>query len=97
MQIVIQEDGQRCTPLIIAARYGHEKVVKILVSQFKPNLETEGTVKFDGYVIEGVSALWCAAGAGTYIETQNETPHYLCIFLRSLKCCENSCQSRSKC
>lgn len=27
-------------------------------------MEKEGTVKFDGYVIEGASALWCAAGAG---------------------------------
>ncbi|XP_077534419.1 protein fem-1 homolog B-like [Haemaphysalis longicornis] len=25
---------------------------------------TEGTVQFDGYVIEGATSLWCAAGAG---------------------------------
>nr|XP_034191948.1 protein fem-1 homolog B [Osmia lignaria] len=63
-QKVLEEDGQQCTPLIIAARYGHDKVVKILLDKFKPDLEQEGTVKFDGYVIEKASALWCAAGAG---------------------------------
>nr|CAD7605108.1 unnamed protein product [Timema genevievae] len=63
-QQVVEEDGQRCTPLIIAARQGHEKVVKMIVQEFKPDLEQEGTVKFDGYVIEGASSLWCAAGAG---------------------------------
>ncbi|XP_021919435.1 protein fem-1 homolog B isoform X2 [Zootermopsis nevadensis] len=61
---VIEEDGQRCSPLIVAARHGHDKVVKMLLSKFKPDMEQEGTVKFDGYVIEGASALWCAAGAG---------------------------------
>lgn len=64
LQSVVEDEGQHCTPLIIAARYGHEKVVKMLLSKFSPNLEQEGTVKFDGYVIEGASALWCAAGAG---------------------------------
>lgn len=64
LQKVIEEDGQQCTPLIIAARYGHEKVIKMLLSKFHPDLEKEGIVKFDGYVIEGASALWCAAGAG---------------------------------
>lgn len=61
---MVEDDGQRCTPLIIAARYGHEKVVKMLLSKFNLDLEQEGIVKFDGYVIEGASALWCAAGAG---------------------------------
>ncbi|XP_046629470.1 protein fem-1 homolog B isoform X1 [Neodiprion virginianus] len=63
-QTVIEDDGQHCTPLIVAARYGHSRVVKMLVDKFKPDLEQEGTVKFDGYVIQGASALWCAAGAG---------------------------------
>lgn len=34
----------------------------MLLSQFKPNIEQEGDVKFDGYLIEGASPLWCAAG-----------------------------------
>lgn len=67
LQKVIEEDGQQCTPLIIAARYGHDKVIKMLLSKFRPDLEQEGIVKFDGYVIEGASALWCAAGAGKFI------------------------------
>lgn len=36
----------------------------MLLTKFQPDLEQEGIVKFDGYVIEGASALWCAAGAG---------------------------------
>ncbi|XP_026673893.1 protein fem-1 homolog B isoform X2 [Ceratina calcarata] len=63
-QKVLEEDGQHCTPLIIAARYGKNKVVQILLDKFKPDLEQEGTVKFDGYVIEKATALWCATGAG---------------------------------
>ncbi|KAG8039160.1 hypothetical protein G9C98_003467 [Cotesia typhae] len=63
-QKVLDEDGQKSTPLIIAARYGHNRVVKMFIEKFKMDIEEEGTVKFDGYVIEGASALWCAAGAG---------------------------------
>ena len=61
-----EEGGQRTTPLIIAARNGHEKVVRMLLTQFKVNVEQVGTVKFDGYVIEGATALWCSAGAGHF-------------------------------
>ncbi|CAG9127370.1 unnamed protein product [Plutella xylostella] len=59
-------DGVKCTPLISAARQGREGAVRILLDKFRPpvRLETEGTVKFDEYVIEGATALWCAAGAG---------------------------------
>ncbi|XP_065334443.1 protein fem-1 homolog B isoform X2 [Cloeon dipterum] len=61
----VEEDGQSCTPLIIASRHGHEKVVKMIMGNFKAvDIEQEGVVKFDGYMIEGASALWCAAGAG---------------------------------
>ncbi|XP_026763058.1 protein fem-1 homolog B isoform X1 [Galleria mellonella] len=59
-------DGVKCTPLIAAARHGREGCVRILLDKFRPpvRIETEGTVKFDEYVIEGATALWCAAGAG---------------------------------
>ncbi|XP_072942519.1 protein fem-1 homolog B isoform X2 [Epargyreus clarus] len=59
-------DGVKCTPLIAAARHGREGAVRILLEKFSPpvKLENEGTVKFDEYVIEGATALWCAAGAG---------------------------------
>ncbi|XP_066249230.1 protein fem-1 homolog B isoform X1 [Euwallacea similis] len=61
---VSDEEGQECSPLVTAARFGHDKVVRILLTKFSPNLEQEGVVKFDGYVIEGATALWCAACAG---------------------------------
>ncbi|XP_063980650.1 protein fem-1 homolog B isoform X2 [Diachasmimorpha longicaudata] len=64
LQKFIDEDGQRSTPFIAAARYGHDKVIKMLLDKFEPALEQGGTVKFDGDIIEGASALWCAAGAG---------------------------------
>lgn len=60
------ENGQSTTPLIIAARNGEEKVVQILLRHFKADLEQTGVVKFDGYSIEGATALWCAAGAGHF-------------------------------
>nr|CAI5816887.1 unnamed protein product [Callosobruchus analis] len=62
-QKYLDEDGQEYTPLIVAARYGNDAVIKILLS-YDPNLEVEGTVKYDGYIIEGASALWVAACAG---------------------------------
>ena len=34
----------------------------MLLSKFQLNIEQEGDVKFDGYLIEGASALWVAAG-----------------------------------
>ncbi|XP_034241275.1 protein fem-1 homolog B isoform X2 [Thrips palmi] len=63
-QIVEEEDGQRSTPLIIASRNGHEKVVKLLVSLFHINIDQEGVVKFDGHKVVGATALWCAAAGG---------------------------------
>lgn len=47
----------------------------MLLTKFQLNLEEEGIVKFDGYVIDGASALWCAACAGiniVYICQQDE-------------------------
>lgn len=34
----------------------------MLLDKFTLDIEQEGRVKFDGYIIEGASALWCAAG-----------------------------------
>jgi len=59
-----EEQGQKCSPLLIAARDGKENVIKMLLDKFSPDIEQEGDVKFDGYLIEGASPLWCAAGAG---------------------------------
>lgn len=59
---MISEDEQKYTPLIIAARYGHNNVVKMLLEKFDVDLEAEGTVRYEEFLIEGASALWCAAG-----------------------------------
>ncbi|KAF3855425.1 hypothetical protein F7725_023480 [Dissostichus mawsoni] len=45
---VTQVAGQRSTPLIIAARNGHDKVVRLLVDHYRVNTEQTGTVRFDG-------------------------------------------------
>ncbi|XP_029288939.1 protein fem-1 homolog B [Cottoperca gobio] len=66
LSYVTQVAGQRSTPLIIAARNGHDKVVRLLVDHYKVDTEQTGTVRFDGYVIDGATALWCAAGAGHF-------------------------------
>lgn len=43
--------GQRSTPLIIAARNGHEKVVRFLLDHYRVDTEQTGTVRFDGLVL----------------------------------------------
>ncbi|KAM4734627.1 protein fem-1 homolog B [Anableps anableps] len=66
LSYVTQLAGQRSTPLIIAARNGHDKVVRLLLDHYKVDTEQTGTVRFDGYIIDGATALWCAAGAGHF-------------------------------
>ena len=58
----MEDNGQHCSALIIAARNGHDKVVHMLLSKFSPPLEQEGRVMSDECVVEGATALWCAAG-----------------------------------
>jgi len=58
-----EDDGQRCTPLMIASRLGHQNVVRYLLDQ-AVDKEKEGVVKFERHAIQGATALWCAAGAG---------------------------------
>lgn len=62
----MQEDGQCCSPFVIAARFGQNKVIKMLLDKFSIDIEQEGEVKFDGYTIKGACALWCAAGKRTF-------------------------------
>lgn len=52
------------TPLVAACRYGREKVVEMLLANYKIELEKRCTVKFEGNFVNGVSALWVAAGSG---------------------------------
>lgn len=40
--------GQKSTPLIIAARNGHDKVVRLLLDHYRVDTEQTGTVRFDG-------------------------------------------------
>ncbi|XP_037080986.1 protein fem-1 homolog B-like [Pollicipes pollicipes] len=62
----VEDGGQQCAALLIAARNGHNKAVKVLLEKFAPDIEQEGRVKFDDFIIEGASPLWCAAGAGHF-------------------------------
>ncbi|GFN74293.1 protein fem-1 homolog b-like [Plakobranchus ocellatus] len=61
---VTEYDGQKTTPLVVAAMGGATKVVQVLLSNFEVDMEQRCTVRFDGYVIQEATALWCAAGAG---------------------------------
>lgn len=45
---VTHQGGQRSTPLIIAARNGHAKVVRLLLEHYRVQTQQTGTVRFDG-------------------------------------------------
>jgi len=78
---VTEEDDQKTTAFLIAARNGHNTVIRLLLSHYGVDIEQVGTVKFDGFVIEGATALWCASGAGhfdvvqTLVEFQADVNH----------------------
>uniref|UniRef100_A0A1B0C9Y2 Putative ankyrin repeat protein n=1 Tax=Lutzomyia longipalpis TaxID=7200 RepID=A0A1B0C9Y2_LUTLO len=67
--IIINQGGdagepKTLSPFMVAAYHGHACVLKMLLERFKPDLENECPLNYDGTLIEGVTALWCAAGAG---------------------------------
>lgn len=66
LSLSTSEDDQTIGPFLIAARNGHSAVVRMLLTQYAVDIEQTGTVKFDGFIIEGATALWCAAGAGHF-------------------------------
>ena len=51
------------TPLIIAARDGKLDDVKVLL-RYEANIEARGTIKIDGQIVDGCTALWVAATNG---------------------------------
>ncbi|GAB0090350.1 Protein fem-1 homolog B [Sergentomyia squamirostris] len=57
-------DGQAMSPFMVAAYHGKIAVLKMLLEKYKPDLENELPMIYDSTVIEGVTALWCAVGAG---------------------------------
>lgn len=66
MQGYQSDDGQSLTPFSAAAYYGQPDVLKMLIEKFKPNIEQECPVSYDRVLVEGATALWCAAGAGEF-------------------------------
>lgn len=73
-QEFIEDDGQILTPIVVAARNGREKVVRLLLSNYKIDLEKRCVVKIDGHIVNGASALWCAAGSGWYFWKTSNFP-----------------------
>jgi Fem-1 family protein b len=55
----------------VAACNGHLNMVQVILDEFKSEevLESSGKVLLGGYVIEGATALWCAAGS---VRTYND-------------------------
>ena len=65
LETKIKDGDDLATPLIIAARDGKLDFVKVLLC-YEANIEARGTIKIDGKVIEGCTALWIAASNGHF-------------------------------
>lgn len=65
-QLYETDDRQKLTPLCVAARNGRYRAVFILLTKYKPDIEKKCNVKFDGHIVPGATALWCAASSGQY-------------------------------
>lgn len=59
-----EEDGQWTTPLLMAARNGHDNAVHVLISNFQADVNDTGSIKIEGQTIQEVTPLWCAAAIG---------------------------------
>lgn len=92
LQEFIEDDGQIFTPFIIAAKNGKYNVVFTLLMKFKPDLEKECVIKFDGHIVSGATALWCAAGSGKiqnsmYFSCFEIIYTYFSLYRRAHECC----------
>ncbi|XP_066025634.1 protein fem-1 homolog B-like [Pocillopora verrucosa] len=65
LETKMKDGDDLATPLIIAARDGKLDFVKVLLC-YEANIEARGTIKIDGKVIEGCTALWIAASNGHF-------------------------------
>ena len=65
LETKIKDGDDLATPLIIAARDGKLDFVKVLL-RYEANIEARGTIKIDGEVGEGFTALWIAAANGHF-------------------------------
>ena len=65
LETKIKDGDDLATSLIIAARDGKLDFVKVLL-RYEANIEARGTIKIDGEVIEGCTALWIAAAKGHF-------------------------------
>ena len=59
----IKDGDDLATPLIIAARDGKLDFVKVLL-RYEANIEARGTIKIDGEIIDGCTALWVSSANG---------------------------------
>jgi Fem-1 family protein b len=68
----LYQDGEsKWTVLLAACYYQHEAIVRMLITQFKPDIETEGNIIINDnndspLLIEGVSPLWAAAAVNNF-------------------------------
>ncbi|XP_022778849.1 protein fem-1 homolog B-like, partial [Stylophora pistillata] len=63
LETKINNGDDLATPLIIAARDGKLDSVKVLL-RYEGNIEARGSIKVEGKVLEGCTALWIAAAKG---------------------------------
>lgn len=64
LQVYKSDDEQTFTALVLAAKYGRYNVLEMLLKNFSIDVEKECNINFDGSIVEGVTALWAAAGSG---------------------------------
>ena len=65
LETKIKDGDDLATPLIIAARDGKLDFVKVLL-RYEANIEARATIKIDGEVGGGCTALWIAAAKGHF-------------------------------